>query len=309
MDREANYVAVGAFILLVIAIGAGFVFWYTAEGRDTRRYEVYFEGSVSGLSEGSEVRYLGVSVGRVARIGLDPRHPGRVRVLADIAEDTPIAKDTVARLGLQGVTGVLHIDLRPRDPGRRPPLVVASIKHPVIPSEQSEFDALVSSLPELAAKAGEALNRINSVLSDRNIAAVTATFGNAEQAAADFPTAVDEARAMFRELRTAANEMQGTAGALNELTGTSGEQIKAAASRLREVADTVAGTASRLDRLVADNEGNVDRFAGQGLAEFEQLVRETRQAVRAIDSLTESLERDPSRLIYRPAPTGVEIPQ
>ncbi len=311
MDREANYVAVGLFVLLVIMLGAGFVLWYTdsADGTKQRRYEMYFEGSVSGLSEGSSVRYLGVSVGRVAGIGIDPRNAGRVRVVADIAEDAPIKRDTVARLALQGVTGLLHIDLQPHEPGSRPPPPVAGVKYPVIPTEQSQFDELVSSLPDVVAKAGEALNRINAMLSDKNIAAVTATFDYTEKATGDLPMAVSEARAMFLELRAAATEMQGTAAALHELTGTSGEQIRAAAARLREVADNVATTTARLDRMVARNEGNVDRFAGEGLAEFEQLVRETRQAVRAIDSLTESLERDPSRLIYRPAPAGVEIPQ
>ncbi|MEX0733960.1 MAG: MlaD family protein [Steroidobacteraceae bacterium] len=311
MDREANYVAVGAFVLLVIVLGAGFVLWYTdqADGKEERRYELYFEGSVSGLSEGSSVRYLGVSVGRVTRIGIDPRNPGRVRVVADIVEGTPIKGDTVARLALQGVTGLLHIDLQPRDPGSLPPPLVESIKYPVIPSEESKFDELVSSLPDVVAKAGEALNRINAMLSDKNIAAVSATFGYAEKTTAELPTAVGEARAMFLELRAAAAEMQGTAQALHELTGTSGEQIRIAATRLREVADNVASTSERLDRLVANNAGNIDRFAGEGLAEFEQLVRETRHAVRAIDSLTESLERDPSRLIYRPEPAGVEIPQ
>ena len=29
MDRDANYVAVGAFVLLVIAMAVSFVFWYT----------------------------------------------------------------------------------------------------------------------------------------------------------------------------------------------------------------------------------------------------------------------------------------
>src|SRR5450631_4659735 len=73
MDRDANYVAVGAFVLLVIAMAVSFVFWYTQE-RDKRtyqRYEIYFHGSVSGLTAGSPVRYLGVDVGKVVRIMLD----------------------------------------------------------------------------------------------------------------------------------------------------------------------------------------------------------------------------------------------
>ncbi len=75
MDREANYVAVGAFVLLILVMGAGFVLWYTdsADRQQERRYEIYFEGGVFGLSEGGSVRYLGVAVGRVARIDIDPR--------------------------------------------------------------------------------------------------------------------------------------------------------------------------------------------------------------------------------------------
>jgi ABC-type transporter Mla subunit MlaD len=110
---------------------------------------------------------------------------------------------------------------------------------------------------------------------------------------------------MFHDLRDAANEMQSTMESLGALGG---EDIKASAARLREVADTIAVTAERIDRLVAENEGNVDRFAEQGLAEFEQLLRETRAAMQSVDALTRSLERDPSRIIYRPAPSGVEVP-
>ena len=311
MDREANYVAVGAFVLLVIVLTAGFVLWYTdrADGRVEQRYEIYFNGSVSGLSEGGSVRYLGVAVGRVARIEVDPRDPGRVRVVADIVEGTPIKQDTVARLALQGVTGLLYIDLEPRARGSLPPPPVAGIKYPVIPSEQSQFDELVSSLPDVVAKAGETLNRLNAMLSDQNIAAITTTLGNPEKASEELPLALGEARATFVELRSAATEMHGTAVALHELAGTSGEQIRVAAARLREVAENVASTTARLDRLVAENEGNLDRFADEGLAEFQVLVRETRRSVRAIESLSESLERDPSQLVYRPARAGVEIPQ
>ena len=307
MDREANYVAVGAFVLLVLVMAAGFVLWYSdaGDGQAVRRYETYFEGSVSGLSEGSSVRYLGVVVGRVASIGIDPRDARRVRVVADIHTDAPIGPETVARLTLQGVTGLLFVDLRPRSPGSPLGVTVASLRHPVIPSEQSQFDVLVSNLPDVIAKASEALERINALLSDQNIASISDSLANAKRASSELPAAVAEARAMFGDLKDAANEMETTMAALGELGGA---DIKASAMRLREVADTIAVTAERIDRLVAENQGNVDRFAGQGLAEFEQLMREARAAMRSVDALTRSLERDPSRVIYGPVPSGVEIP-
>ena len=117
MDRDANYVAVGAFVLLVIAMAVTFVFWYTDQhDRQTyQRYEIYFEGSVSGLTAGSPVRYLGVDVGKVVRIMIDSQHPKRVQVIADIASSAPIDERTSASLSLQGITGLLFIDLE-QDP-------------------------------------------------------------------------------------------------------------------------------------------------------------------------------------------------
>jgi phospholipid/cholesterol/gamma-HCH transport system substrate-binding protein len=231
-----------------------------------------------------------------------------VRVVAEIAEGTPVTEDTIARLALQGVTGLLYIDLRPRDPDKPRRAAIAGIDHPVIPSEQSDFDVFVSSLPDVVAKAGEALNRINALLSDRNLAAVSSAAGSLDEASADLPETIAEAREMFAELNAAAAEMRAAAANLRGLTDASGEQVKQAVVRLREVSDNVASTTARLDRFIGRNEGNLDRFADQGLAEFEQLLRETRQAVRAFESLSDSLERDPSRLVYKPAPSGVEIP-
>ena len=55
MEREASYLTVGAFVLLVLALGTWFVIWYTdsQDQRDYRRFEIYFEGSVAGLSRGA----------------------------------------------------------------------------------------------------------------------------------------------------------------------------------------------------------------------------------------------------------------
>jgi hypothetical protein len=120
MEREANYAAVGAFVLLVIAMAGLFVYWYTdaREHRDFTRYEVYFYGSVSGLTRGAPVRYLGVDVGRVVSMYIDHRNASRVQVIVDIDSTTPVSEESVAELSQQGLTGVLFIDLL-RDAGSK----------------------------------------------------------------------------------------------------------------------------------------------------------------------------------------------
>ena len=104
MEREANYAAVGAFVVLVVVMAALFVYWYSdaRDHRDYARYEIYFSGSVSGLSRGAPVRYLGVDVGRVITMRIDSRNANRVQVIVDIDSSAPVTSSTVAQLSLQG---------------------------------------------------------------------------------------------------------------------------------------------------------------------------------------------------------------
>src|ERR1041384_4450389 len=122
MEREANYTAVGAFVILIATMAGLFAYWYAGSGdaRDYVRYEVYFEGSVSGLNRGSTVRYLGVEVGRVAAIRIDKRAADRVQVIADIDSHPPTPETPRPSLSMRGVTGLLYIALLANaDPKRK----------------------------------------------------------------------------------------------------------------------------------------------------------------------------------------------
>lgn len=310
MDRDPNYVAVGAFVVLLVAMAAGFVIWYsdTGDRRSFVRHEIYFEGSVFGLSEGGSVRYLGVSVGRIARIGLDPRDPSRVLVIADISDETPIAPNTVARLALQGVTGLLFIDLKPADPQRPRLDGVPSLRYPVIPSERSEFDVFVSSLPDVVAAAGNVLDRLNTMLSDDNLRAIGAVVSNLDEATKDLPQVTTDVRRLVATASEATADLRAIAADGRRLTAAAAPDVQAATASLRQAADGIAAASARIDRLVAENEASAQRFAGQGLAEIESLVRDLRDAARSLDRLGRRLEEDPSRLLYQPSTRGVEIP-
>jgi phospholipid/cholesterol/gamma-HCH transport system substrate-binding protein len=309
VEREANYITVGAFVLLVIALAAWFVVWYTdtQDRRDYERYEIYFQGSVSGLSRGSPVRYLGVDVGRVADMRIDPRAADRVQVIADIDEEAPINEQTVASLSLQGVTGLLYIDLE-RDRGDKPVMPrVPSERYPVIGTVQSNFDLLISSLPDVMGAAADLATRLSKVFNDTNIEAVSATLANVKQASDDLPVILDQVRTLTADLKTTASEIETAASAVRDVTEGAGPDFKAAVARVHVVMDNLATTSARLDKFVAANETNISRFSDQGLAEFQQLIRESRQAADEFRNLARTLRQEPSSLIYEPPASGVEI--
>jgi phospholipid/cholesterol/gamma-HCH transport system substrate-binding protein len=311
MEREANYAAVGAFVLLVIVMGGMFVYWYSdsREHRDYTRYEIYFEGSVSGLERGAAVRFLGVDVGRVADMRVDTRDTVRVQVIADIDSSAPVSETTVAELSLQGITGLLYIDLIRNNGTRRLSAAVPSERYPVIRSVRSNFDVLLSSLPELIGIVSGVAERANMVLSDQNIAALSKTLANLDKSTEGLPETMREVRSLVADLRGATAEIRAVASSARSVTETAGPEVTAALKRVREITDNLASTSARIDRLVEDNRQDIRSFTREGLPELERFLREGRAAAREIRDLSRSLREDPSQLLYQQSPEGVEIPR
>lgn len=314
MEREANYVAVGLFVLLLVTMAGLFVYWYsgTREHHDYRRYEIYFDGSVFGLSKGSEVRYLGVEVGRVRDIRLDRRAADRVMVIVDIDATTPVSDRTLARLSLQGVTGLLFIDLQQQRPGmayRRILEAVPSQQYPVIRSVRSDFDVFVSSLPDLTTRFGELVARANALLSDRNIAAVSRLAANLDRASASLPDTTRDAAQVMADLRATAADAREITAELRTAVRTAGPDLAAGMQRLRTTADNMVSASARLDALIEENRADVRGFTHETLPELQALARDAREAARDFQELTRGLRENPSQILYQPARAGVEVPR
>jgi phospholipid/cholesterol/gamma-HCH transport system substrate-binding protein len=314
MEREANYVAVGAFVLLVLAMAALFVYWYS-DARDQRtfnRYEVYFDGSVSGLAVGGQVRYLGVDVGRVVRIKLDQRAADRVQVIVDIDASAPISERTLAQLSLQGVTGLLFIDLFQQHAGALPERLmdpVSSERYPVIRSVRSNFDLFLSGLPQVAGQIGELATRGNKLLGNENLAAVKRLLDNLDRASAELPKSGHEVAQLITELRAATAASRSAIDQINAAMTTAGPDLASTLARMRVAADHLASASEQLDGLLTEDRGALHGFVQQSLPQVDALLRESREAAREFGQLSKSLREDPAQLLYQPPSAAVEIPK
>ncbi len=311
MDRDANYLAVGAFVLLVIAMGVAFVLWYTQhqDKRHYNHYEIYFQGTVSGLNEGSSVRFLGVNVGRVTQVAVDPQERNRVQVVADIDTTAPIDGRTLASLSLQGVTGLLFIDLE-QDHGKNAPHELQQgQRYPVIRSKSSDFDKLLSALPNLAGHADEVVSKLNTVLNEENLKAISDTIKNAQTASIKINKTLQGMDEMSTQMREAADEVDRMATSIRQMSDGAAPQVAQVLENARKVSDNLATTSRHLDEFIAQNEKGVARFTDRGLPEFERLLREGREAAKEVRELSRSLKQNPSQLIYEPSYRGVEVPR
>lgn len=310
MEREANYTAVGAFVLLVTAMAGLFVYWYTdaREHRDYTRYEVYFDGSVSGLTQGAAVRYLGVNVGRVVSIYIDHRNASRVQVVVDIDSATPVSESTVAELSQQGVTGVLFIDLL-REAGRkRLSAPVPSDRYPVIRSAQSNIDLLLASLPEMVGRATDVLGRVDLLLDEDNLKSISQAFANLDATTRSLPQTIQELRALIANLQQTAVEFRATAASVRGVTDAAGPQLRDAVDHIALVTARLSDATANLDQMIHENRGDVRAFTRDSLPQVERLLGDSRAAVAEVRELARSLHEDPSQLLLQKPDHGVAIP-
>ena len=309
MERDARYAAVALFVLAAIAAAFAFVWWYSGQGdrRSYERYEIYFDGSVSGLSQGSPVRYLGVDVGRVLNMAVDRRDPGRVKVVAEIDSETPLSGATRARLGLLGLTGLLYIDLQLDETLDSKRELTGGERYPVILSRKGDIEAFLERLPDLIGHAGEVMARVELLFRDENLAAVNESLRNVRDASAGLPQLTRDASALVADLRTTAAEAAALTQRLNSVAADSQSGLEQTLKSVQLASARLARTADSIERVVVGNEAALSGLAGSGAVEMQQLLLDVRDATDEVRALARTLRERPSSLVRETKEQGVEI--
>ncbi len=145
----------------------------------------FLETSVHGLLVGSPVKYLGVDVGKVTRIEVNPESLASVRVTIKIQKDIPIKTDMTAVLAYVGLTGQKYVEISggtPEAENLRP--------HAEIPMGRGlgeKAEDIVTNI-EVAAK------RITELLSAENLESFKAVLTNAERSSAALASVLESRR-------------------------------------------------------------------------------------------------------------------
>ncbi len=311
MEREANYLAVGAFVLLVTVLAGFFVYWYS-DGRDRRtlmQYEIYFQGNVTGLSEGGSVRYLGVDVGRVSKIRVDPRSPDRVQVIAAIDRSAPISEQTTASLSLMGVTGLLYVSLRQNVDKREIMPPVPSEHYPVINTVNSDFDTFLSTLPVIAGRASELLLHLQQVFSTENSKDLASMISDLKATTQQMPVTMKHVDELVTQLTATSADIRRVAAQLNESIPSLGPKVYDLTEQLAATATNLAHATAAVEQILAENRSGIAGFTQNGLPELERTLREARAAAQQVQELSRTLNEDPSKILYQPPARGVQVPR
>lgn len=206
MATKAQRIKVGIFLVAnVVLIVAGLALVAGYRMAEEIEYEVIFDESVLGLSEGGMVQFEGVPVGRVTdiRIGDDQQVHTRISVNVDKVK---IYNGVAAKLELYSIaTGTMTIALRGGDPKQGP----HDPREPII-AEESLVSSFSAQLSDLMDDVGDILKEVKVGMKGMKEGALAKT--------------VDETLAAIEEIKQLTSDVRVLAENTNEqLTTISGD--------------------------------------------------------------------------------------
>jgi phospholipid/cholesterol/gamma-HCH transport system substrate-binding protein len=289
METRASYIAVGMFVVALLAGLIVAVLWFTGRqlAQNTTRYETYFASVGSGLSAGSPVRVNGVQLGRVVDVTLDPDNPTRVRVTMDISANAPIRSDSVATLEIQSLAGTTAIEISAGTKTAPPIEIQPEQSYPVIWSRESNLAQIVDAVPNLVFKMTELLDRLQDLVNEKNRQAFADTLDNLSQLTAVAAAHREDVARLLQDSAADARDLHQVITNLNDMT-----------KKLDHIADQTKAALRNMNAAVQENRAPLKDFTQNGLQQFQQLAVDLRSLVAELSRTVNSLERDPSRLIY-----------
>lgn len=296
METKAHHILVGAFVLTAVAVLIGVILWLGkgAADRDMQFYEIVFDDEVSGLTPGSPVEYSGITVGDVQNLRLDERDPRVVRVRIRVQADTPVRKDTGARLGLANITGSSLIRLYGGSPDSE--RLYGSVDAPgVIRADRSGINRLLANSESLLGDVNSLVQNINNMFSDENTTRIANTLDNIEQISAMFAEQRDEFGQLVTDLRDGLQSF-------TQLAAQSGQFIEndlpPTVAQLRQTLSSVEQISNELSEFMQANESAMQRSI-EGLQGVEPVTDELQRTLRHIQRLVRQLDENPQSLILR----------
>ena len=268
----------------------------------------YFPGSVAGVTEGAEVRFHGLKIGEVTRVGLvyDPKtdrvvapihyrvEAGRVSNLAKAQGMEPVnVAEEMIRRGLRAtlqapslISGSKVISLEVV-PDQKPADLAKEGDHYVIPAaEIGGFDSITASAAEL-------LSKINRIDFDKiGTSLVSAATG------VDQMVNGPQIKATLAALEKAMIDVQDIARKLDT-------DATPALKRLPDIALQLQDAITKANRLI----GSVDKGYGDTSKfhrDIDRLIPQITDAARSIRALADLLSRNPEALIKGRTNTGKE---
>ncbi|MEO7400993.1 MAG: MlaD family protein [Polaromonas sp.] len=289
MENKAHALIAGAFVVLVTALLALLAIWLTRDSSQRDLYEMSTGETVSGLQPQAAVRFRGVPVGKVERIGFDAKVKGNVLIRISVDRGAPVTKSTFATVASQGVTGLGFIQLDDDDSSAER-LQPNNEDPPRIPLKPGSFDKLIKQSAAIFDQAEQATARLNQLLSDENQKAVTTAVTQLGEAAVSLNRVAKGLEPTVATLPALSRDSSATMKALK----TASDEVGTAARRLNEK----GGPLDRLGEGGTALAAGIETFSAATLPKLGEVADETARTMRQLRRTVGAVDDNPQALIF-----------
>ncbi len=316
---------VGAFVATGMCIAIAAVLWlgvsnYLEKGE---YYAAYFDESVQGLEKDSPVKYRGVTIGRVHRIGVAPDATliEAVMKIESGLETGEFGKDLVAQLKSVGITGIMFIEIDRRhsgEPGFSPKLSFKP-EYPVVATRPSDIRKFLRQAEDVLAqfRAIDFKSLADSLQSTMNVLRQSVDDAQIRTISEDIHKSVQSARKILDSDRWKAvlesfEEAGRSVAAMARTADQTVLEAKAGVERMRKslaenkqtvndilndlhhAASRVNGVMQNGNDVIAGIEDKVSRLERHMTATFQNMEKTAEHLAR----LTERIEESPSQILW-----------
>jgi len=321
MSVERSYARLGLFIAiaLVVILGTAVLFIQRLRTRDAIAFVTYSTENVTGLDVSSPVRYLGVSVGRVTGIRVDPR-AGTVEI------DFEVFTDRLTQVGVNVSQVRRKIDIEGLSPNLRTQLMSNPVTgeaylvidkpqlpppalrlgftptRPYIPSMPSMMATVQNQLPALLERAEGTLQTLREIIVKLPVSLDRSErfFTNVERIIqeSELPAFSADSRRFFTTTSAQIDQMRSE---LDGLIGKEGTLVKFTEETQAALKAADLSATTKVTREAA----NDSRLAADDLRRSLPALRDSVEQLRELARL---LEEQPESVIYGPRPAGAKHP-
>ena len=314
MESRSYAFITGLFVIGLVVALIAWANWLAREPQERKAYRVVATTPVSGLNAQAQVRYRGMSVGRVTSIRLDPGDRRKVLIDVEVNSDLPVTRGTYAQLGMEGITGIAYVHLLDDSQETVPPPTGAS-GLAELPLKPSFIDTMSDSAEGAVRDARELMAAVNAMLTPENrkrigaaLASLEKVASNLETAAAKLPQTIARADDWLgpenlRLARDSLERVNETARTLPQIAGESERLV----GDLRQLASEVGELAAQARELVGEIGQLSHNIKGDTLPQVGAFAESADRSARRIGSLADDLSRNPDSVLWgrkpgRPGP-------
>ena len=308
MENKAHAMAAGAFVLVVSALLALLTVWLLRDNSQRNMYEMSTSETVSGLQPQAVVRYRGVPVGKVEKIGFDDKIKGNVLIRISVDQAAPVTKSVFATVASQGVTGLGFIQLNDSG-GSAERLVPNDDDPPRIPLKPGGLDKLLKQSEVIFDQVEQASTKLNQILAEDNQKRLVMALESVGQAASSVSslsgtlTSILNAQLgpdkvnipkLVRDIDAAVISLRST----SSQAGVAVSEIGNTAKRLNEK----GGPLDKLSEGGTALAAGVETFSAATLPKLGEVADETARAMRQLRRTVNAVDDNPQSLIFGNGP-------